>query len=120
MNQRKKTVDKQRQPIGRRSSGTGRHTFVVAVAAAMVFAALGLFHTWTRVAVLDRTYQYSRARGENQKLAREASKLKLEVAMLAGLGRVDQQARAKLQMTKADTKQVVVIEATSAALARND
>ncbi len=73
MNQRRQTVDKQRQPIGRRSSGSGRHTFVMAVTAAMVFAALGLVHTWTRVAVFDRLYQQSRARGENEKLAREAT-----------------------------------------------
>ena len=99
---------KSKKPIGRRT-GNGRKTFWAAVAVAAAFCALGLLHTWTRVAVLDRSYEASRARGENDKLQREASKLKLEIATLQSMGRVDREAKSKLEMQRPPPDRTVVL-----------
>lgn len=107
---------KSKKPIGRRT-GNGRKTFWAAVAVASAFCGLGLLHTWTRVAVLDRSYEASRARGENEKLAREAAKLKLEIATLQGMGRVDREAKVKLDMQKPLPARTVVLTAPNGIIA---
>lgn len=115
-----------RTPIGRRTSG-GRQTFWLLVAAASVACVLGLAHVWTRVAVLDRSYQLGRARVESERLGRELARLRVEVATLRSAARVDRDARRQLQMGPA--RQVVRLAAApsepgstlaAGALASND
>jgi cell division protein FtsL len=103
-----------RTPIGRRSGG-GRQVFWLLVLGAAVACALGLAHVWTRVAVLDRSYQLGRARAESEKLGRELATLKVEVASLRSTARLDRDARQKLQMGPA--QRVVRLRAESAAAA---
>ncbi len=99
-----------RRPIGRRASGEGRRTFGALVAAAAVACALGLFHTWTRVAVLDRSYQLGRARALNEKLHHQLEELRLEVATLQSTTRVDRAAEGTLHMHRPTPERTVVLD----------
>jgi len=78
-------------------------------AAATLACALGLLHTWTRVAVLDRSYRLGAAREEGVRLARERTTLRLEVDTLRAAARVDREARTKLEMGPAAPDRVVVL-----------
>lgn len=102
-------AQRHRKPIGRRSPGEGRKTFRALVGAASVACALGLFHTWTRIAVLDRSYQLGRARQDSQELTHELQALRLEVATLQATARVDREAQEKLQMHRPPPDRTVVL-----------
>lgn len=100
---------KERTPIGRRGPGNGRKTFWVAIGACLLFGGMALVHTWSRIAVIDRSYQVSRARAENEQLQRELVKQRLEVATLQGTLRVANEAKARLQMARPPPERVVVV-----------
>lgn len=99
---------KPRRPIGRRPTHEGHRTFWLAVGIASVLALLGVAHTWTRVAVLDRKYDLASRQAENQALSSQLEKLKLEVATYESEKRVDDAARS-LAMTKPAQGQVIVV-----------
>jgi cell division protein FtsL len=103
-------TEKSRTPIGRRPSTAGRKTFWVSAGVAGVLVFLGVAHTWTRVAVLERKYQLSRARSENDRLTNELDKLSLEAATYESAAKVDQAARGVLAMAKPPPTNVVVVE----------
>jgi cell division protein FtsL len=99
---------KPRRPIGRRPTHEGRRTFWLAVSVASVLALLGVAHTWTRVAVLERKYDIASKQAENQQLTSQLEKLKLEVATYESEKRVDEAARS-LAMAKPAQGQVIVV-----------
>ncbi len=102
-----------RKPIGRRPAGEGRKTFWACVAAAVLVCGVGLFQAWTRVAVLNRSYELGRARADSERLSRELEKLRLEVATLQSTARVDREAHGKLAMSKPPPGRVVVVDPPS-------
>ena len=101
--------------IGRRPSTAGRKTFWMSAFVAGVLMALGIAHTWTRVAVLERKYQLARARSENDRLRNELDKLLLEAATYESAAKVDLAARGALGMTR-PTNVVSVEREMSAAI----
>jgi cell division protein FtsL len=109
-------AEKSRAPIGRRPSGVGRRTFVGMAVVAAVVAAVGVTHTWTRVAVLERKYQLAHARAENERLSSELTQLSLEADTWQSAAKVDQAARTSLSMAKPPPVNVVVVEADTPAL----
>lgn len=64
----------------------------------LFFAAAGVVHVTSRVMVVDAGYKLSRLQNEQRTLARENSKLRLELATLKSPGRLEQLARTKLGM----------------------
>jgi cell division protein FtsL len=111
--QRKKAraAEPRRSPIGRRPTHLDGNTFIAAATAAGLLAVIGVGHTWTRVAVLERKYQLARAQSENERLTRDLEKLSLETETLESAGRVDAAAHGVLAMAKPAPTNVVVIEA---------
>lgn len=105
-----KTTETSRTPIGRRPSTAGRKTFWVSAGVAGVLMFLGVAHTWTRVAVLERKYQLARARSDNERLTNELDKVSLEAATYESAARVDEAARGVLSMAKPPPTNVVVVE----------
>lgn len=104
------------KPIGRRAP-SGMRAYWFAVGFAALVCAVGLFHTWTRAAVFQRSYAIGRAVAENERLSRELAKVKLEVAALEAQPRVDAEAQKSLAMKKAPADRIVVVPAKTAALA---
>ena len=99
-----------RRPIGRRSPGEGRRTFWTLAGVAALLCGLGLAHTWTRIAYLDRHYQLLRARQENQDLEHRIQSLKIELGSLQGASRVDRAAQEQLLMKRPPPDRTVVLE----------
>jgi cell division protein FtsL len=69
-----------------------------AIAAALLFAAVGIFHAWTRIQVVSAGYELARVEGERRRLTAEREQLRIEVATLRAPGRLEQFARTKLGM----------------------
>lgn len=103
-------TEKRRPPIGRRPKKEGRKTFWAVASAAAVLAVLGVAHTWTRVAVLERKYELSHAQVEHERLTNELEKLQLEAATYESQIRIDQAAHAALNMAKPAPTNVMVVE----------
>ena len=56
---------------------------------AALFAAVGVFHTFVRLAVVDQAYLLSRVEGENRVLSRENEQLRAEHATLKSPTRIE-------------------------------
>lgn len=114
----------ERRPVGRRRIVPGQRLFWSCVAVALFVSALGLFHTWTRVASLERSYQLSRSKAELENLNDEKARLELELATLRSKFRLDQEARERLRMGPPPPSRVVVLPkqpvSVKEALAQNE
>jgi len=88
----------------------GRRTYWALVSLVGLFTVLGLVHTWTRLAVLDRNYAVGRAQLENDRLHRQLKGLQLEVVTLQRTARVDTEAEQKLGMLRPGLDRRIVLE----------
>ncbi len=103
-------ANKPRPPIGRRGPGHGRKTFWLLVVIAAGVCLGGLFLTWTRIAVVNRSYALNAARAENARLHHELAGLKIEVATLQSTASIARAASHALNMVRPSPDQVVVLE----------
>ena len=99
-----------RKPIGRRPSSEGRRTFWMLVGAASLLCALGLAHTWTRIAYYDRKRLVGEAQEENKALMNLRQSEKVEITSLEATGRVDRIAQERFGMMRPSPDTIVVIE----------
>lgn len=109
-----------RRPNGRRASNWGRRLFWSCTAIAALVCVMGVVHTWTRVAVLERSYELGKARDEHESLLRERARLRLEVATLQAASRVDSHARSSLSMVKPSPERLMVIDAQPVKVSARD
>ena len=70
-----------------RASPVGAITTAAIVAA--LFTAVGVFHTFIRLSVVDRAYELSRVEAEHRSLARENEQLRVELASLRSPSRIE-------------------------------
>lgn len=76
-----------------RASPVGAITTAAVVAA--LFTAVGVFHTFIRLSVVDKAYELSRVEVENRRLSRENEQLRVELASLRSPSRIEPLARSK-------------------------
>lgn len=105
--------DPRRAAALRRVRAVDRRTFWLGVSAAALACALGLFHAWTRVAVLQRSYRLGGAQTEGKRMEAELQRLKLELAALENTDRVDREARQRLALAPPPPERRVVLRASS-------
>lgn len=104
--------------LKRRSSGIrkamaqGQARLVVAGAVvALLFAAVGVYHTSNRVEGVKAGYELSKVEAEHRALLREHEHLKVERAMLRSAQRLETIARARLGLTAPSPAQIVPMPA---------
>jgi cell division protein FtsL len=71
---------------------------LLATGAALLLAAVGVFHVWSHTRVLINGYELARLEAEGQRLTAERDRLRLEVATLRAPKRLEEFARARLGM----------------------
>lgn len=69
-----------------------------ALGMALLLAALGVFHVWSRTQVIAAGYDLARLESEHRLLVAERDRLKLEVTTLRAPGRLERFARTRLGM----------------------
>jgi cell division protein FtsL len=67
----------------------------MAAVVAALFTAVGVFHTFVRLAVTEQAYLLSKVEGENRSLARENEQLRAEFATLKSPSRIEPIARSQ-------------------------
>ena len=102
-----------RNPVGRRFTTEGRKTFILCLSTAVLLGTFAVFHTWTRIGVIQRGYELAKAKAENERLTREVMKYTLEVESHQTAALVDREAHAHLNMEKAS--RVLVLRPTEMA-----
>ena len=102
-----------RQPVGRRITTEGRKTLALCLSAAALLGGLALFHTWTRVAIIQRGYELARLKAQHEKFQREITKFSIEGESRSNAATVDREAHARLGMEKAS--KILVLKATETA-----
>ena len=96
----------------RRAMAVGQARIVVAFAmAALLFAAVGVFHAATRVSVVRAGYELGQAEAKYKEQLRENEHLKLERATLRSAPRLEAIARARLGLVPPAPSQLIVIKA---------
>lgn len=103
-------VDPRQQAMERRFRATERRHFWSGVLVAAALCGVGLFHTWTRVAVLERSRVLGEAKREGERLASELTKLNIEAAALQSVLRVDAQATTRLNMSRPSRDRLIPLE----------
>ncbi|MGI5861186.1 MAG: cell division protein FtsL [Myxococcales bacterium] len=93
------------------SAGQARVVLNFALVAAM-FAAVGVFHASTRVAVVKAGYELGKVEREYRELLREHEHLKMERATLRSAARLEAIAKAKLGLAPPVAGQVITVGAT--------
>ncbi len=89
-------------PAGRRRPcGSGR--VVRAALAALLVAALGVFHIWSRTRVVAAGYRLGQLQAEHTRLTSEQDRLRIEVATLRAPRALEAFARNKLGMAPPDS-----------------
>lgn len=68
-----------------------------------------LFYVWTRIQVIQLGYEMSKALKENRELTEANKRMRLEVATLKSLSRIERIAIEELRMVKPKPDQVIVI-----------
>lgn len=105
---------------GSQKSRTGKGVTLLGVLAHLVpplaiflfFAAAGVVHVTSRVLVVDAGYKLSRLENDQRTMARENSKLRLELATLKAPSRLEELARTKLGMAPPPPGSVLTSGAT--------
>jgi len=69
----------------------------------------GIFHVWSRSALIQLNYDISRHETRLRELQREESCLRVEVASLKSLSRIERVAVAELQLRAPVASQVVIV-----------
>jgi cell division protein FtsL len=87
-----------------RASPVGAVTTVAAIAA--LFTAVGVFHTFIRLGVVDQAYALSRVEGEHRTLSRENEQLRVELATLRSPSRIEPLGR-NMGLVRPDPTQVI-------------
>jgi len=95
-----------RRPVGRRSSVEGRRTFWGLAGLTLLVVGLGLGRAATRVAVMERSREVGTARDAGQRLQRELKAVELQLATLAGAGRVQEAAEERLGMRRVAAERI--------------
>ncbi len=65
---------------------------------ALLLAAVGVFHVWSRTRVIASGYDLARLEAEHRRLLAERDRLRIEVATLRAPGRLESFARTRLGM----------------------
>jgi cell division protein FtsL len=65
---------------------------------ALLLAAVGVFHVWSRTQVIATGYDLARLESEHRRLAGERDRLRLEISTLRAPGRLERFARTRLGM----------------------
>ena len=104
----------------RRAMAVGQARIVVAFAmAALLFAAVGVFHAATRVSVVRAGYELGQAEAKYKEQLRENEHLKLERATLRSAPRLEAIARARLGLLPPSPSQLIVIKPQALPSARS-
>jgi len=90
-------------------AGQGRIVLSAALVTCL-FAAVGIFHAGTHVAVVRAGYDLNKIHGEVQGLQRENEHLKMERATLRSAPRLEAIARARLGLVPPSAGQIVAIK----------
>ncbi len=85
----------------RRPCGSGR--VVRAAVAALLVAALGVFHIWSRTRVVAAGYRLGQLQAEHTKLVSEQDRLRMEVETLRAPRALEEFARTRLGMAPPDS-----------------
>lgn len=99
-----------RQAMERRFRAVERRHYWAGLLVASALCGVGLFHTWTRVAVLERSRELGEAKRDGERLASELTKLNIEAAALQNVLRVDAQARTRLNMAPPSPDRLILLE----------
>ncbi len=101
------------------TAGQARAVFFAALVATM-FAAVGLFHTASRVAVVRAGYELGKVEREYRELLREREHLRMERATLRSAPRLEAFARARLGMAPPAAGQLIAVHGAPASPATQD
>lgn len=102
--------DPRQAAMERRFRAAERRHYWAAALVAAALCGICLFHTWTRVAVLERSRVLGEAKREGERLASELHSLKVEKATLEGVRRVDSEARTRLGMAPPSPDRLIILE----------
>ena len=89
-------------PAGRRRPSGGGRVLRAALAALLV-AALGVFHIWSRTRVVAAGYRLGQLQAEHTRLVSEQDRLRIEVETLRAPRALEEFARTKLGMAPPDS-----------------
>jgi cell division protein FtsL len=98
------------------SAGQAR-TVLFAALLGGIFAAVGVFHTACRVAVVRAGYELGKVEKENRELLREREHLRMERATLRSAPRLEAFARARLGMSPPTAGQLISMHGKAPAAA---
>lgn len=75
----------------------------------LLFLGVGLFHVWSRVALLDKGYELSAQKNRREELLQERKTLLLEIARLRDPARLERAAKS-LGLAKPEPGQVIIMK----------
>lgn len=97
-------------PAARLAPGGRRLSVLVTVGAGVVlFLAVGLFHVWSRVAIIEQGYALSRQRSLREEMRQEQRSLTLEIARLRDPARLEKAAQS-FSLGAPRPGQIVILE----------
>lgn len=92
------------------ASGSHRLSVLVTVGVGVfLFLAVGLFHVWSRVAIIEQGYALSRQRSLREEMRQEQRSLTLQIARLRDPARLEKAAQS-FQLTAPRPGQIIILE----------
>jgi cell division protein FtsL len=100
------------RPVKEKSSTSAGAKYSTFILATLILTIVALLYVGSHIRMTRIEYEIAAALSAKELLLEEQKKLKLEMAMLKSPHRIEQIAKAKLQMSYPDAEQVIVIKQT--------